>query len=125
MIQNLIKALRFHPNTNSERILDLLHENIRLSEKLEEKWPYANAKTDLHNFEFGTGPVDIEKERISLLELVEVHEKFGDLKSTGMTLQRLIRWYDLNADPHCEELLELYEKCLPSMNKKESIRACL
>ena len=112
MIQKLIKALRFHPNTNSERILDLLHENIRLSEKLEEKWPYANAKTDLHNFEFGTGPVDIEKERISLLELVEVHEKFGDLKSTGMTLQRLIRWYDLNADPHCEELLELYEKML-------------
>ena len=69
--------------------------------------------------------MDIEKERISLLELVEVHEKFGDLKSTGMTLQRLIRWYDLNADPHCEELLELYEKMLAVDEQKESIRACL
>jgi len=110
--QKLIKALSVRSNANSERILNLLHENIGISEKLDEKWTYAKAKTDLHNFEFATDPVDIEKERASLQELVEIQEKVGDLKSTGMALQRLIRWYELNAGPQSEELLELYNKML-------------
>ena len=98
-------------DTDSEYLLNLGEKLIQLSANLE-PWCRARAMAEMHDLKLkihGMEPID---EINSLRNILELQQDANEFQSVGMTLQKMIRWYERNENTEVESIIKLFNEML-------------
>ena len=110
-VLKLLKLRAAKPSTPAEHLLDLGEKLIQLSEDLE-PWCRARAAAEVHDLKLMIYGMDPHEELNSLRHILALQQEAGEPQSVGMTLQKMIKWYESNENTESESIVNLYDEML-------------